>query len=72
MHHRQVTPVAGGMKGGRSLRDVLPHDGRVADLAITKAQFVVCEADCAGVVGALRLRQRLDEKRDASRGLATS
>ena len=62
MDDREVPPVAGGVKGGRGLRDVLAHDRCVADLAVAEAQLVVRQADRAGIVGALRLLERAARK----------
>jgi hypothetical protein len=66
----EVTQVAGGMEGRRGLRDVLPDNGAVADLAITKPKLVVGEADGARIMGALCLFEGAGKKRNASRGLA--
>jgi hypothetical protein len=52
------------------LGDVLADDGGVADLAVAETQLVVCEADGARIVGALGLRERLRQKRDATRRLS--
>ena len=63
---RQVTKVPRGMERGCGLRDVLPHDGAVANLAIAEAKLVMGEADGSRVVGALSLFQGAGKKRYAA------
>ena len=70
VHHREVARVSGGVKGGSGLREVVAHDGGVADLAIAEPELVVGEADGAGIVGPLGLRQRPRQKSNAAGGLA--
>ena len=70
MHHREMASIAGGMQGRGGLGDVLPHDGHIADMAITEAQLVMCESDGPRIVGTLGLRQRLGEERNAAGGFA--
>ncbi len=66
----QVTTVAGRVQRGDRLPDLLPHDRRVADLAIAHAEFVVGEADGAGVYGELGLLEGAAKQRDRARLVA--
>src|SRR5262245_61808661 len=68
MDHGQMTTITGSVEGRCGLRDVLPNDRRVADLAIAEPQLVVCEPYGAGIVRALGLRESLDQKRNATGG----
>ena len=70
VHHREVTPVAGGVQRGGRAGDVLADDGHVADLPVAEPELVVGEPDGARIVRALGLLQRLRQERDAARRLA--
>ena len=70
VHEREVPAVAGRVQRGRRLRDVLPDDGDVADLAIALAELVVREADAARIVRGLGLLQRAAVHRDRARLIA--
>src|SRR5262249_11791507 len=71
MYHREVTAIAGGVQGGRRLADVLAHDRDVADLAIALAEFVVREANRAGIVSEFSLFQSPAVQRNRA-GLITA
>lgn len=62
--------IAGGMKRGSSLGDVLAHDRHLANLSITKAKLVVSKSDGARIVRALRLVEGLGQECDTARGFA--
>ena len=70
MDHRQVASIAGGVQRGRSLGDVFPDDGQLADLAVAQAKLIMGEADRARLVGALRMVLGFREEGDAARWLA--
>jgi hypothetical protein len=72
MNHRQVSPVAYGVKGRRCLSDVIPDNGRIANLAVAEAKLEVGEADGSGVVGALGSLKRSRQEGDAARRFASS
>ena len=67
---REMPPVAGGVQRRRRLRDVLAHDGGVADLLVAEPEFVVGEADGPGVVRQLGVLQRAAQQRDGARLIA--
>ena len=67
MHHREVTPVAGGMQRGGGFGDMLPHDSHVADLPVTLSEIEVGEADRSRVVCNLGLFQRAVMERNGPR-----
>ena len=62
----EVTQIAGGMEGGRGLRDVLANDGAVANLPVAEAEFVMGETDGTGIVRPLGLFQRACKEGDAA------
>ena len=70
MHQRKVTPIAGGVQGGRRLRQVLADDAGVADLFVAKGELVVGEADGARIVRQLGMLQGARVQRDRTRLLA--
>ena len=70
VHHREVTPVAGGVQRGGRAGDVLADDRHLADLPVAQAQLVVGEPDGARIVRALGLLQRFGQERDAAGRLA--
>ncbi len=70
VHHRQVPPVANGVKRRCCLGEVLADDRHVADLAIAEAQLEVGQADGARIVGALGGLQGLGQESDAAGRLA--
>ena len=66
VHHRQIPPIAGGVKGGGGGGEMLPDDGAVADLAVAEPELVVGQADRPRVVGALGQFQGFGQERDAA------
>src|SRR5258707_1599557 len=66
VNEREVTAIASRVKRRGGLRDVLAHDGGVADLAVALAQLVVGKTDGAGVVRNLRLFERAAMERDSA------
>src|ERR1051326_4160998 len=71
MHEREMPAVAGRVKRGRRLGEMLADDPRIADLLVAERQLVMGEADRARVVRELRVLQRAGVKRDGARLLAT-
>ena len=70
MHQRQMTAIARSVQRRGGLRDVLPDDGDVADLAIALAKLVVRQTDRARVVGGFRLLERTPVQRNRARRIA--
>jgi hypothetical protein len=65
-----MSSIAGGMKGGGCLGDVLAHNRHLANLPVAEAEFVMSETDGPRIVRALGLIQGLGEERDPSRRFA--
>ncbi|HZM00435.1 MAG TPA: pyridoxal 5'-phosphate synthase glutaminase subunit PdxT [Planctomycetota bacterium] len=57
---------AGGVQRRCRRREVLPHDCRVAHLAVAQSQFVMGKADGPGIVRAFGEAQGLGEERNAA------
>src|SRR3982750_886502 len=65
-----MASIAGSMKGGGGLGDVLPHDRHLADLPIAETKFVMRESNGTRIVRAIRLVECLGQKRNTTRGFA--
>ena len=70
VHLRQVPAIAGGVKRGGGLGEVLADDGVVADLQVAVDELEVGEADAARVVRRLGVLEGAAVQRDGARLLA--
>ncbi len=67
---RKVAPVTGCVERRGGLAEVFAHDGKVADAPVGERQFVVRQADGAGVVRRLGEFQGSGEQSDGTRLVA--
>lgn len=66
MHHREMTTITRGVKGGSRPRDVLANNRGITNLAITETELIMREADRARIVSALGLFEGARQKGDAA------